>query len=184
MCHCILWQCFIEAPFVLALVITIGSIKSKPHIPRGIKFKNLHEDFPKKVNKVFTNQPLDQGGGDSNPLGLPKLLKYFGLPMVHLGRPPLPISRPYCWPLKYLEYIKDSDPNAHVRVFKATIKANNEINDVEIVNLFNFTFRNIVFHYCNNYLGDYPDYTFAKLQLTFCKRYRKVQNDEQVCLHL
>ncbi len=81
---------------MLALVTTIGGIKSKPHTPRGIKFKNLHEDFPRKVNKVFTSQPLDQGGGGSNPLGPPKPPKYFGLPMVHLGRPPLPPSRPYC----------------------------------------------------------------------------------------
>jgi len=31
-------------------------------------------------------------------------------------------------------------------------------------------------------MGDYLDCTFAKLQLAFCKRYRKVQNDEQVYL--
>ncbi len=37
-----------EAPFVLALVTTISGIKSKPHTPRGIKFKNLHEDFPER----------------------------------------------------------------------------------------------------------------------------------------
>jgi hypothetical protein len=33
-------------------------------------------------------------------------------------------------------------------------------------------------------MGDYPDYTFTKLQLVFCKRYIKVQNDEQVYLQL
>jgi len=98
--------------------------------------------------------------------------------MVHLGRPPLPLSKPYHRPLNYLEYVKDSDPNAHVRVFKASIRANSETNDAEIVNMFNFIFKDIVFNWCNNYLGDYPNYIFAKLQLTFCKRYIKVQNDE------
>jgi hypothetical protein len=44
-----------EAPFVSALVITLGSIRSRPHTPRGIEFVNLHEHFPRKVNKVFTN---------------------------------------------------------------------------------------------------------------------------------
>jgi hypothetical protein len=33
-------------------------------------------------------------------------------------------------------------------------------------------------------MGDYLNYTFAELQLVFCKRYRKVQNDEQVYLQL
>jgi len=63
---------------------------------------------------------------------------------------------------------------------KATIRINNETDDVEIVNLFNFTLKYIVFNWCNNYLGDYPYCTFAKLQLAFHKRCRKVQNDEQV----
>jgi hypothetical protein len=29
-------------------------------------------------------------------------------------------------------------------------------------------------------MGDYLDCIFIKLQLAFCKKYRKVQNDEQV----
>jgi hypothetical protein len=66
--------------------------------------------------------------------------------MVHLGKPPLPPSRLYCRPLNYHEYVKDYDPDARVRVFKATIKTHNETNDAKIVNLFNFTLRNIVFH--------------------------------------
>jgi len=33
-------------------------------------------------------------------------------------------------------------------------------------------------------MGDYPDCTFVELQLAFCKRYQKVQNDEQVYLYL
>jgi hypothetical protein len=41
-----------------------------------------------------------------------------------------------------------------------------------------------VSNWCNNYIGDYLDCIFVKLQLAFCKRYRKVQNDEQVYLQL
>jgi hypothetical protein len=37
---------------------------------------------------------------------------------------------------------------------------------------------------CNNNNGNYLDYIFTKLQLAFSKRYRKVQNDEQVHLQL
>ncbi len=42
-------------------------------------------------------------------------------------------------------------------------KTNGEIENVEIVNLFSFSFRNIVFDWCNNYMGDYPDCTFVEL---------------------
>jgi hypothetical protein len=33
-------------------------------------------------------------------------------------------------------------------------------------------------------MGDYLDDNFVELQLGFCKRYKKVQNDEQVYLEL
>jgi hypothetical protein len=59
--------------------------------------------------------------------------------MVNPGRLPLPPNIPYRWPLNYLEYVKDFDPYAHVRVFKIAIRANSEIDDAKIVNLFSFT---------------------------------------------
>jgi hypothetical protein len=45
-----------KAPFVLALVTNVGGIRSRLHTPRGTKFVNLHEDFPRKVNNVFASQ--------------------------------------------------------------------------------------------------------------------------------
>jgi hypothetical protein len=33
-------------------------------------------------------------------------------------------------------------------------------------------------------MGDYPNYTFAKLQITFCKQFITIQNDEWVYLQL
>jgi hypothetical protein len=77
-------------------------------------------------------------------------------------------------PLKYLEYVKDSNPDAHVKKNKVAIRANGETKDVRIVNMFSFTLRDVVFDWCNNYMGDYPYCIFVKLQLTFCKRYKKV----------
>jgi hypothetical protein len=100
--------------------------------------------------------------------------------MVNLGRPPLPPSKPYHWPLNYLKNVKNSNPNAHVKVFKATIKVNSETNDAKNVNLFRFTLKDIVSNWNNNYMGDYPNCTFVEFQLAFCKRYIKVHNDEQV----
>jgi hypothetical protein len=89
----------------------------------------LHEDIPREVNKVFANQPSDLGGGGSNPPRPLRPLGYFGLPMVNLGKSPLPPNKPYCWPLNYPEYVKDYNPYAHVKVFKVAIKVNSETND-------------------------------------------------------
>ncbi len=87
---------------------------------------------------------------------------------MDLVKPPLPPNMPYCWPLNYLEYVKDFDPDAHIKVFKATIRTNGETEDAEIINLFSFTLKDTMFKWCNNYMGDYPDCIFAELQLVFC----------------
>jgi hypothetical protein len=42
--------------------------------------------------------------------------------------------------------VKDFDPNAHVRVFKAAIRSNGEIKDAKIVNMFTFAFKDIISH--------------------------------------
>jgi hypothetical protein len=78
--------------------------------------------------------------------------------------------------------VKDSNPNVHVRVFKVGIRANDEIEDLEIIILLSFTLIDIISDWCNNYMGDYLDCTFAKLQLAFCKWFKIVQSDEQVYL--
>jgi hypothetical protein len=49
--------------------------------------------------------------------------------MVNLGKPPLPPNRSYHWPLNYPRYLKDSDLDVHVRIFKAAIRANSETDD-------------------------------------------------------
>jgi hypothetical protein len=65
--------------------------------------------------------------------------------MTNPSRPPLSPNRHYCRPLNFPKYVKNSDPNVHVKVFKVAIKANGETKDAEIVNLLSFTFRHIVF---------------------------------------
>jgi hypothetical protein len=102
---------------------------------------NLREDMPKEVSKVFARYPLDPRGGDLDPPRPPRPLGYFGLPKVNPSRPPLPFNRPYRQPLNYLEYVKDFDQNVRVKVFKAAIRANYEIDDAKIVNMFNLTFK-------------------------------------------
>jgi len=64
-------------------------------------------------DKIFVEQPLDPGGGGSIPL---RPLGYFRLPMVNPSKPPLPPSKPYHQPLNYLEYVKDSNSDVHVKI--------------------------------------------------------------------
>ncbi len=59
--------------------------------------------------------------------------------MVNPSKPSLPPNKPYRQPLNYHEYVKDSNPDAHVKIFKAAIRANNEIDDEKIINLLYFT---------------------------------------------
>jgi hypothetical protein len=88
-----------KAPFVLTPIHIVVGIKSKPQIPRGIEILSFQKDIPIKVNRTFYNQLLDRRGGDSDPprpLKPLRTLGPFGLPMVNLGRPPLPPNKPYC----------------------------------------------------------------------------------------
>jgi len=172
----------IEVPFVTTPIHIIVGMRLRPQTPRGPELVRMHEEMLRKVNKFLVNQPLDPKGGSSDPLRPQGPPRYFGLLMVNLGMPPLIPNRLYRWPFNYPEYVKDSDPNAHVRIFKGAIKTNGEIKDAKIINLLSFTLKYIVFDWCNNYMGDYSDCAFAKLKLTFCKKYIKVQNHEQVYL--
>jgi hypothetical protein len=42
--------------------------------------------------------------------------------------------------LQYPTYVKDTNPNVHIRVFKKAIKVNGEIVKSDIINVFGFTF--------------------------------------------
>jgi len=68
--------------------------------------------------------------------------------------------------------MKDFNPNAHVQVFKANIKANNETVDEEIINLSNFTLKDNTINYCNNYMQNNPNYRFVDLKQAFCRQYQ------------
>jgi hypothetical protein len=61
--------------------------------------------------------------------------------IVAYVQPIIPYSSPFERSLNYLMYKKNSNLNAHVRIFKAVIKANNETILDEIINMFNFTLK-------------------------------------------
>ncbi len=50
---------------------------------------------------------------------------------------------PY-WKLQYLTYVKDINPNVHIKVIKKVIRANGEIVEANIINLFGFILQDIL----------------------------------------
>jgi hypothetical protein len=46
--------------------------------------------------------------------------------------------------LQYPTYVKDTNLDVHIKVLKKAIKANGEIVETDIINLFGFTFRDII----------------------------------------
>jgi predicted chitinase len=56
--------------------------------------------------------------------------------------------------------------------------------EADIINQFGFTFRNNISKWGENYVQDHLNYTFEKLEQTFCKRFRIVKNNEEVSMQL
>jgi hypothetical protein len=75
----------------------------------------------------------------------------------------MPYLKPFRQALNYLEYEKKSNPNAHVQIFEAIIKANGEMINEKIVNIFNFTLKDNASNWCNNYMQNHPKWRFAYL---------------------
>jgi hypothetical protein len=52
--------------------------------------------------------------------------------------------------------------------------------EVNIINMFGFTFRDNIFAWGENFVQDHPNYTFEELEQAFCKRFKIVKNNEKV----
>jgi hypothetical protein len=86
--------------------------------------------------------------------------------------------------LQYPTYVKDIDPDAHIKVFKKAIKTNGETMEANIINIFGFILRDNIFEWGENYVQDHPNCTFEELEQVFCKRFRIVKNDEEDYMQL
>jgi hypothetical protein len=80
-----------------------------------------------------------------------------------------PISKLPYWKFQYPTYVKDIDHDAHIRVFKETIKVNGEIMEANIMNLFDFILWNNISNWGEKFVQDHPNYTFEELEQAFCK---------------
>jgi hypothetical protein len=65
-------------------------------------------------------------------------------------------------------------------VFKKAIKINGETTEIEIINLFGFTFKDNNSECDENYVQDHPNCAFEELEQTFCKQFKTMKNDEEV----
>ncbi len=149
---------------------------------------------PRKVNSYPrpSGEPLggspnggSPGGGsfDRNPArGLPPNphVRIYGWqaldPMIFMPpsyQPVLVLSKPTSklpyQKLQYPTYVKDINPNDHIRVFKKTIRANGEIVEANIINLFSFILQDCISKWGENFVQDHLSYTFDELEQAFCK---------------
>jgi len=77
------------------------------------------------------------------------------------------------------------DPNVHVQVFHKATHANEEKNDVDIVNLFCFILHDAISEWGKNFMRAHLVCSFKELvHATFCKHYLKIQIDEQMYMAL
>jgi len=80
-----------------------------------------------------------------------------------------PTSKLPCRKLQYPTYVKDIDRDAHIKVFKKTIKVNGETMEANIRNLFGFILRDNILKWGENFVQDHPNYTFEELEQVFYK---------------
>jgi hypothetical protein len=98
---------------------------------------------------------LGEGSLDRNPPRGPPLdppIGFYGWPTLdpRIFMPPwyqlVPIRSKLISKLPYQKfqyptYVKDIDPDVHIRVFKKVIKTNGEIVEIDIIKLFGFTLQ-------------------------------------------
>jgi hypothetical protein len=86
--------------------------------------------------------------------------------------------------LQYPTYVKDTNPDVHIKIFKKAIKVNGETMEVDIISLFGFILRDKIYEWRENYIQDHPNCTFDKLEQVVCKQFRTMKNDEEVYMQL
>jgi hypothetical protein len=86
--------------------------------------------------------------------------------------------------LQYPTYVKYTNLDVHIKVFKKAIKTNGEIIESNIINLFGFTIEDSVFEWGENYIQDHPNLHFEEWEQTFCKQFKIMKNNEEVYMQL
>ncbi len=66
--------------------------------------------------------------------------------------------------LQYQTYVKDTNSDVHIRVFKKAIKASGETMENNIINMFGFILRDNIYKWGKDYVQDHPNYLFEELE--------------------
>jgi hypothetical protein len=64
------------------------------------------------------------------------------------------------------------------------IRANEEIMEADIINLFGFTLRYDILEWGKKFVHDHFNCTFKELEQAFCKRFQTMENDENFYMQL
>ncbi len=73
------------------------------------------------------------------------------------------MAKPYWSTLKYPYYKKNAGLDAQVRVFQTIVKANGKTLEEYIINVFNYTLREMTLDLCHNYMLEFLECIFKKL---------------------
>jgi transcription elongation factor GreA-like protein len=73
--------------------------------------------------------------------------------------------------LKYFDFKKDVDPDAHVKMFNSEIKTNIKTSKKHIIDAFSYMLRDTTSNWCQNYMSEFPKYVFLELTQAFYKRH-------------
>jgi hypothetical protein len=58
---------------------------------------------------------------------------------------------------KYLDFKKDVDSDAHVRMLNFVVKTNEKTFEEYIINVFSYTLRYTTLDWCHDYMLEFPD---------------------------
>jgi hypothetical protein len=86
--------------------------------------------------------------------------------------------------LKYLDFKKVVDLDAHVKVFNFIVKKKIETFEEYFINAFSYMLRNTTLNWCHNYMSEFHDYIFLEFTRAFCKLHWKIENDKQIYMEL
>jgi len=81
---------------------------------------------------------------------------------------------------QYPTYMKDTNIDVVIRIFKKTIRINGESMETYIINLFGFTSRDNILERGENFVQDHLNYTFDELEQASCKCFRTMKNDKNL----
>lgn len=85
--------------------------------------------------------------------------------------------------LQYLTYVKDIDSTAHIKVWKKAIKDYGETMEVDIINMFSFTFKNSIFEW-NKLFPRSPKLHIWGIGSSLLQMVLNCENDEKVYMQL